>query len=91
MDRLYLVAIGDGSLKDFRIAGAALGRKAKGKAVNLISLLPTKADEDISIQVGLVFALVSRKTFPFLVPRRPISTLTFTIPVQRVALARESA
>ncbi len=45
MDRLYLVAIGDGSLKDFRIAGAALGRKAKGKAVNLISLLPSQGEE----------------------------------------------
>ncbi len=45
MDRLYLVAIGDGSLRDFRSAGAALGRKAKGKAVNLISLLPANADQ----------------------------------------------
>jgi leucyl aminopeptidase len=45
MDRLYLVALGEGSLKDFRAAGAALGRKVRGKALNLISLLPNKADE----------------------------------------------
>ncbi len=45
MDRLYLVALGEGSLKDFRAAGAALGRKARGKALNLISLLPNEADE----------------------------------------------
>jgi len=45
MDRLYLVALGEGSLKDFRAAGAALGRKVRGKALNLISLLPNEADE----------------------------------------------
>ncbi len=54
MDRLYLVAIGDGSLKDFRSAGAALGRKAKGKAVNLISLLPANADQVKAHAISLV-------------------------------------
>ncbi len=54
MDRLYLVAIGDGSLKDYRAAGAALGRKAKGKAVNLISLLPTHAEEVKAHAISLV-------------------------------------
>lgn len=54
MDRLYLVAIGDGSLKDFRSAGAALGRKARGKAVNLTSLLPTKAEEVKAHAISLV-------------------------------------
>ena len=35
---------------------------------SISDIVPTKADDDISVQVGLVFALVSRKTFPFLVP-----------------------
>ena len=35
---------------------------------SISDIVPTKADEDISVQVGLVLALVSRKTFPFLVP-----------------------
>ncbi len=30
MDRLYLVALGDLTLKDVRTAGAALGRKVRG-------------------------------------------------------------
>ena len=45
IDRLYLVGVGEGTLKDFRAAGAALGRKVKGKAVHLISFVPVKKSE----------------------------------------------
>ena len=54
MDRLYLVALGDQSLKDFRAAGAALGRKVRGKAVNLISLLPVKKAEIKAHAISIV-------------------------------------
>jgi leucyl aminopeptidase len=54
MDRLYLVGLGDQSLKDFRAAGAALGRKVRGKALNLISLLPTKKAEVRAHAISIV-------------------------------------
>ena len=45
MDRLYLVGIGDNSLTALRTAGAALGRKVKGKAIHLTSLLASSPSE----------------------------------------------
>ena len=54
IDRLYLVGLGDQSLKDFRAAGAALGRKVRGKALNLISLLPTKKAEVKAHAISIV-------------------------------------
>jgi leucyl aminopeptidase len=48
IDRLYLVGAGDQSLASFRIAGAALGRKVRGKAIHLISLLTCEKREDAS-------------------------------------------
>ena len=46
IDRLYLVGAGDQSLTSLRAAGAALGRKVRGKAVHLISLLTSEKKED---------------------------------------------
>lgn len=46
IDRLYLVGAGDRSPTALRLAGAALGRKVRGKAVHLISLLTTEKRED---------------------------------------------
>ncbi|MSX60302.1 MAG: leucyl aminopeptidase family protein [Actinobacteria bacterium] len=37
-DRILLVGLGDNSLQSLRTAGAALGRKVRGKAIELISL-----------------------------------------------------
>ena len=54
IDRLYLVGLGEQSLKDFRAAGAALGRKVRGKAVNLISLLPVKKAEVKAHAISIV-------------------------------------
>lgn len=54
IDRLYLVGLGEQSLKDFRAAGAALGRKVRGKAINLISLLPVKKAEVKAHAISIV-------------------------------------
>ena len=86
MDRLYLLALGEGTLKDFRTAGAALGRKARGKAVNLISLLPTKPAEvkahSISILLG-AYSWNLKSTAPAEIP-------TFSIATQELAAVNEA-
>jgi leucyl aminopeptidase len=46
IDRLYLVGAGDQSASSFRTSGAALGRKVRGKATHLISLLTAEKKED---------------------------------------------
>jgi leucyl aminopeptidase len=46
IDRLYLVGVGDQSLSAVRAAGAALGRKVRGKALHLISLVTSEQRED---------------------------------------------
>ena len=46
IDRLYLVGAGDQSTSAFRTSGAALGRKVRGKATHLISLLTTEKKEN---------------------------------------------
>jgi leucyl aminopeptidase len=45
VDRIYLVGVGDSSLTSLRAAGAALGKKVRGKALELISLCATTPDE----------------------------------------------
>lgn len=40
-ERVFLVGLGDESLGDCRIAGAALGRKVRGKAISLFSIAAT--------------------------------------------------
>jgi leucyl aminopeptidase len=88
MDRLYLVGVGDQSLKDFRAAGAALGRKVRGKAVNLISLLPSKRAEVKAHAVSIVLGAYTwnlKTTSPAEIP-------TFTIATNEVeALAEANA
>jgi len=77
MDRLYLVALGEGSLKDFRAAGAALGRKARGKALNLISLLPNKADEVRAHAISVVLGAYTwnlKSSAPAEIPNFSIAT-----------------
>lgn len=46
IDRLYLVGAGDRTPTALRVAGAALGRKVRGKAVHLISLVTAEKRED---------------------------------------------
>jgi leucyl aminopeptidase len=88
MDRLYLVALGEEKLKDYRTAGAALGRKVRGKAVNVISLLPTNKAEvkahAISIALG-AYTWNLKTSAPAEIP-------TFTIATnEEVALAEANA
>ena len=56
VDRLYLVGAGDGSLPALRTAGAALGKKVRGKAIELVSLLAESRAEirahGVSILLG---------------------------------------
>ena len=56
VDRLYLVGLGDHSLSALRSAGAALGRKVRGKAVELVSLCADSKSEirahGVSILLG---------------------------------------
>jgi leucyl aminopeptidase len=56
VDRLYLVAVGDGALPALRAAGAALGRKVRGKAIELVSLIAESRPEirahGVSILLG---------------------------------------
>lgn len=88
MDRLYLVGIGDGSLKDFRAAGAALGRKVRGKALNLISALPATKDEVKAHAISLTLGAYTWN----LKSSSPAEIPTFTIATNEAnALAEASA
>lgn len=55
VDRLYLVSVGDASLPSLRTAGAAIGRKVRGKAIELISLI---ADSRLEIRAHGVSILL---------------------------------
>ncbi len=77
MDRLYLVGLGDQSLKDFRAAGAALGRKVRGKALNLISALPSKKAEVKAHAISLVLGAYTwnlKSSAPAEIPTFSIAT-----------------
>ena len=45
LERLYLIGVGDRSLSGLRTAGAALGKKVRGKAISVISLCAITSDE----------------------------------------------
>ena len=60
VDRLYLVAVGDGTLQSLRAAGAALGRKVRGKAIELISLI---SDSSLEIRAHGVSILLGAYTW----------------------------
>jgi leucyl aminopeptidase len=88
MDRLYLVGLGDQSLKDLRAAGAALGRKVRGKAVNLISMLPVKKAEVKAHSISIVLGAYTWN----LKTSTPAEIPTFTIATNEVeALAEANA
>ena len=77
MDRIYLVGVGDQSLKDFRAAGAALGRKVRGKALNLISALPSKKAEVRAHAISLVLGAYTwnlKSSSPTEIPTFTIAT-----------------
>ena len=88
MDRLYLVGLGEQSLKDYRAAGAALGRKVRGKALNLITLLPIKKAEVKAHAISMVLGAYTWN----LKTSAPTEIPTFTIATNEVdALAQADA
>ncbi|CAN2214574.1 PepB Leucyl aminopeptidase [Candidatus Nanopelagicaceae bacterium] len=60
VDRIYIVAVGDGALPALRTAGAALGRKVRGKAIELVSLI---ADSRLEIRAHGVSILLGAYTW----------------------------
>jgi leucyl aminopeptidase len=60
VDRLYLVNLGDQSLTSLRTAGAALGRKVRGKAIELVSLC---AQSRLEIRAHAVSILLGAYTW----------------------------
>jgi leucyl aminopeptidase len=88
MDRLYLVGLGEQSLKDYRAAGAALGRKVRGKALNLITLLPIKKAEVKAHAISMVLGAYTWN----LKTSAPSEIPTFTIATNEIdALAQADA
>ena len=59
IDRIFLVGVGDGSLSALRSAGAAIGRKVRGKALAVTSLIPQTADEVIAHGVSTTLGAYS--------------------------------
>jgi leucyl aminopeptidase len=86
MDRLYLVGLGDQSLKDYRAAGAALGRKVRGKALNLISLLPSKKAEVKAHAISIVLGAYTWN----LKTSAPAEMPTFSIATNEVQALEEA-
>jgi leucyl aminopeptidase len=90
MDRLYLVALGDASLKDFRTSGAALGRKVRGKALNLISTLPSKREEvkahAISLALG-AYTFSLKSSSPAEIPTFSVATTERSALTEAAAIA----
>ena len=62
VERIYLVSLGDESLTAYRTAGAAIGRKVRGKAVEVISLC---AESKAEIKAHAVSALLGAYIFFF--------------------------
>ena len=52
-DRIYLVGLGDNSLSDLRSAGAALGRKVRGKALFVATICATKKGDLRAFAIAL--------------------------------------
>ena len=78
VDRLYLLGLGDQSLTSYRTAGAAIGRKVRGKALEVISLCAQSASEikahGVSAQLGAYsWSLKTGKEVE--IPRIGIATL----------------
>ncbi len=90
MDRLYLVGVGEGLLKDYRAAGAALGRKVRGKALNLISLIPTKKNEVKAHAISIVLGAYTwnlKSATPAEIPTFSIATNEFDALAEANAIA----
>lgn len=87
VDRLYLVGAGDGSLPSLRAAGAALGRKVRGKAIELVSLL---AESRAEIRAHGVSILLGAYTWN-LKTGKPTEIATIAIATKDSASVSEAA
>jgi leucyl aminopeptidase len=92
VDRLYLVGLGDENLSSFRAAGAAIGKKIRGKATDIISLCPEGKEQikahGVSILLGAYsWNLKTEKTTE--IPTVSIATTENEI-VKRAAVIAEA-
>jgi leucyl aminopeptidase len=89
---LYLIGLGDESLSSFRAAGAAIGKKIRGKATDIISLCPEGKEQikahGVSILLGAYsWNLKTEKTTE--IPTVSIATTENEI-VKRAAVIAEA-
>jgi len=86
VDRLYLVGVGDAALPALRVAGAALGRKVRGKALELISLI---ADSRLEIRAHGVSILLGAYTWN-LKTGKPAEIATIALATKDAATVAEA-
>jgi leucyl aminopeptidase len=89
---LYLIGLGDESLSSFRAAGAAIGKKIRGKALDIVSLCPESKEQikahGVSILLGAYsWNLKTEKTTE--IPTVSIATTENEI-VKRAAVIAEA-
>ena len=86
VDRLYLVGVGDASLSALRTAGAAIGRKVRGKAIELVSLV---ADSRLEIRAHGVSILLGAYTWN-LKTGKPTEIATIALATKDAATVAEA-
>ena len=86
VDRLYVVGVGDASLPALRTAGAALGRKVRGKAIELVSLI---ADSRLEIRAHGVSILLGAYTWN-LKTGKPAEIATIALATKDAATVAEA-
>jgi leucyl aminopeptidase len=86
VDRLYLVGVGDASLPALRTAGAAIGRKVRGKAIELVSLV---ADSRLEIRAHGVSILLGAYTWN-LKTGKPTEIATIALATKDAATVAEA-
>jgi len=86
-DRMYLVGLGDKSLASLRAAGAALGRKVRGRAIELVTLC---AESPLEIRAHGVSILLGAYTWNLKTTKiEEIATITIATK-ERDAVAQAS-
>ena len=86
VDRLYLVGVGDASLPALRTAGATIGRKVRGKAIELVSLV---ADSRLEIRAHGVSILLGAYTWN-LKTGKPTEIATIALATKDAATVAEA-
>ena len=86
VDRFYLVGLGDESLSAQRTAGAAIGRKLRGKAIEVVSLC---AEKKIDIKAHGISALLGAYSWS-LKTDKPVEIPTFAIATTEIETVKRS-